>query len=135
MSGKNLSSFGMQEFVEINHQMISAVLQKELFSEAAADTPSTSDETCKEESLDPNLQLCFDLAIETIKHVNHKVRCFEVRRTYEQACCAVTYVAKKSHKTSSQETAESMENGRLSQLFIPSHTQKIKRFLSSLREL
>ena len=86
-----------------------------MFSEGTTDKPSTSNASCNRESLDPNLQLCFDLAVETIKHVRYeyRVRTFEVRRTCENACSAATYVAKKASKSSDEDPVEvTMENGR-----------------------
>ena len=91
---------------------------EELFSEGTTDKPTTSNDSCKKESLDPNLQLCFDLAVETIKHVRYeyRVRTFEVRRTCENACSAATYVAKKASKSSEEEPVEEvilMENAKI----------------------
>ncbi|XP_028406963.1 uncharacterized protein LOC114529377 isoform X2 [Dendronephthya gigantea] len=80
---------------------------KELFAESSADKPGTSDDN--QETLDPNLQLCFDLAIESIKHINDNFRLrsgFEVRRTFENMCNVITFVAKKASSGSVPEDAK-----------------------------
>lgn len=61
-----------------------------------------------QEQLDPNLQLCFDLALETMEHINdsYRARGFEARRTYENVCNVVTYVAKRASNTSTRESTE-----------------------------
>ena len=98
----------------IFHLSILFFFQKELFSESTTDKPSTSDDTSKHENLDHNLQLCFDLAIGTIEHISdsYRARSFEVRRTYENVCDVITYIAKRASKPSDEELGETLKNGK-----------------------
>ena len=93
----------------------SFLFQKELFSENSKEKASTSEEINKQENIDPNLQLCFDLATETVKHTpdnHHRLRNFETRRTFENVCDIVTYVARRARQqTSDQQSVATVRNG------------------------
>ena len=78
--------------------------------------PSTSDESNKHETLHPNLQLCFDLAIESVKQISvdtNEVRSYDGKQRYERICDVIVFVARRACKSSDEQSAEASENGEL----------------------
>ena len=84
-----------------------------MFSDSPADKPSTSNGSSERENLDPNLQLCFDLAIETVKNnsESYRSRSYELKKTYETTCNVVVYVARRASKLSGEQPADDAQKG------------------------